>query len=45
MLKLGLLIVAITVLGSAVSGQELVWKERAELPRPRGVDQRGLSQK
>jgi N-acetylneuraminic acid mutarotase len=34
MLKIGLLLVAANILGSAASGQELIWKERAELPRP-----------
>ena len=33
MLKLGLLLVAVNVFGSAASGQELTWKEAAELPR------------
>lgn len=34
MLKLGLLFIAVTVLSSSASAQQLVWKELAVLPRP-----------
>lgn len=33
MLRLGLLLVAVNIFGNAASGQELTWKEGAELPR------------
>jgi len=33
MRKMGLLLIALAVLGNIASGQELVWKEMAELPR------------
>ncbi|MCU1315750.1 MAG: metallophosphoesterase [Candidatus Acidoferrum typicum] len=34
MMKLGILFLAITVLGGSASAQQLVWTELAELPRP-----------